>query len=284
MLEHNPYRGVNAHLNSFLQLEGWEAFQAAFIDEMTRFIDGVLPPNYYAVSEKSLQITFETIEGLVSDRPRQMIPDTSVFQTALSTAPHAAPNTTTPEMQIPLLIDEEETINATVVYQVEGGRFPGIPVTRFELLSPANKRGGSGYVTYVGKRSQTLRSGLRLVEIDFLHEQPPISKQLPSYADGDLGAYPYLILVNDPRPKLREGQTALYGTHVDDPLRVIAVPLADDDVIAVDFDAVYNRTFESRRIFRMVIDYNQEPVRFHTYWQEDRQRIRAKMVEIGGQK
>lgn len=283
MLEHNPYRGVNAHLNSFLQLEGWETFHAAFIDEMTRFTDTILPPNYYAVSEKSLQITFETIDGLTSDRPRQMVPDTAVFQTASSTAPYTALHTTMPEMQIPLLIDEEETISATVVYRVEGGNFPGTPVTRFELLSPANKRGGSGYVTYVGKRSQTLRSGLRLVEIDFLHEQPPISRQLPSYVDGDPGAYPYLILVSDPRPKLREGQTALYGTHVNDPLRVIAVPLADDDMIAIDFDTIYNRTFESRRVFRMVVDYTQDPTRFHIYSEEDQRRIRAKMAEIGRQ-
>lgn len=284
MLEHNPYRGVNAHLNSFLQLEGWESFHAEFIPRLTDAVESVLPPNYYAATEKSLQITFETIDGLTSDRPRQMIPDTAVFQTATPTSAYASLHTTTPEMQIPLLIDEEETINATIIYHVEGGRFPGTPVTRFELLSPSNKRGGSGYVTYVGKRSQTLRSGLRLVEIDFMHEQPPISKQLPSYADGDPGAYPYMILVSDPRPRLREGQTALYGTHVDDPLRIIAVPLADDDVIAVDFDAIYNHTFESRRVFRMVVDYTQEPARFNTYSQEDQRRIRAKMTEIGRQK
>jgi Protein of unknown function (DUF4058) len=280
MIEHNPYRGVNAHLNSFLQLEGWETFHTAFINEMSQFIDRILPSNYYAVSEKSLQITFETIEGLILNRSGRVVPDTGIFQTAVSTEPLISPQTAAPEMQMPLLVDEEETINATLIYHVEGGRFPGTPITRIELLSPSNKQGGSGYLTYLGKRSQTLRSGLRLVEIDFMHEQPPISRQLPSYPDRDPGAFPYMILVNDPRPTLREGQTAFYGSHVDDPLRIIRVPLADDDVIAVDFDAVYNQTFESYRVFRMLVDYNLEPARFQTYSPEDQQRIRAKMAEI----
>lgn len=50
----SPYLGVNAHLNSFLLQPdgGWEMFHAKHIVVIRQMLDGVLPPDYYAASEK----------------------------------------------------------------------------------------------------------------------------------------------------------------------------------------------------------------------------------------
>lgn len=280
MATQNPYRGVNAHLNSFLQTEGWESFHTEFIVGLRATLDTVLPPNYYAVSEKSLQVSVAAGNGSQIERPRRMIPDVSVYQTAPSPAPQTAAALAVPEMRLPLILDDEETISAVVVYRARGGRVPGKPVTRLELLSPSNKPGGSGYAAYRAKRLEALYSELRLVEIDLLHELPPILPEIPNYAAGEPGAFPYLILVSDPFLLPPEARTALYGAHVDAPLRIISVPLAEGDAIAVDFDAVYNQTFESSRLFRLVVDYTNEPLRFETYAAADQQRIRDIMARV----
>jgi len=72
--------------------------------------------------------------------------------------------------------------------------------------------------------------GLRLVEIDYLHERRPIDPRLPTYPSNP-DSYPYYILVSDPRPTYFSGKTAFYGFGVMDALPVIDVPLSDEDVV-----------------------------------------------------
>jgi len=234
MIDHNPYRGVNAHLNSFLQLEGWESFHSAFIAQLSNSLDTMLPPNYYVLTKENY-------------------------------------------------VDDDLTINSSIIYQIDGSRFPGKPVTRLELLSSLNKPGGENHAAYLTQHAYTIHSGLNLVEIDLLHESPPLLQSIPSYLKREKHAYPYAILVTKPSLTSNDGHISVYSFRIEEPLPTIYVPLADDDVIAVDFDAVYNRTFESRRVFRMVIDYHLEPARFQTYSPEDQERIRAKMAAIDGQ-
>jgi hypothetical protein len=157
-------------------------------------------------------------------------------------------------------------------------------VTRVELLSPANKPSGSHYDIYLAKRLQTLGSGLRIVEVDYLHERRPIIARIPSYVDRQPGAHPYNIIVNDPRPTFLEGQTQVYGFGVLDRPPIIAVPLAGDDRMVLDIQAIYNRTVESSRLFRLVlVDYAQEPVNFAAYTEADQARIRERMAAIAAE-
>ena len=53
----NQYNGINAHLQSLLQQDGWESFHSAHITHLTEAIDQLLPYGYYVVNEKSLQIS-----------------------------------------------------------------------------------------------------------------------------------------------------------------------------------------------------------------------------------
>lgn len=265
----NPYPGVNAHLNSFLQQQdgGWESFHAVHIIHIYEALDAALPDNYYVSAEKSLQIGSS---GFEEDTSRRTRPDVAIYQQSPST--EYPLNTATPTATLPLLEiqdDEADTLTSVVIYEIQEGRFPGKPVTWLELLSPANKPPASGYLQYRSKRRQTLRSGVALVEIDYLHERRPVNPLIPSYADQDAGAYPYMILISTPVQEHVE----FYGFHVDDPIPTLSVPLAGDERIDLDLNTIYHRTIESR-VFRLLPDYQRDPVNIERYTQSDQQKIR----------
>jgi hypothetical protein len=176
--------------------------------------------------------------------------------------------------------DEDDYLSSIVIFEFESGKLPGRPVTRIELLSPANKPGNAYYWQYIAKRRATLQAELSLVEIDYLHETRPLLHQFPSYPDGEAGAFPYLVLVSDPRPKLQEGHLDLYGIGVDKPLPLVNIPLAGDDRVTMNLSDAYQKTFENARLYRLVVDYAEEPVNVDRYQPDDQMKIRTLLDDI----
>lgn len=174
---------------------------------------------------------------------------------------------------------DEKTLMAATIYRVEGKNLRNIPVLRFELLSPGNKPGGAHHTQYLHNRQETLAVGLRLVEIDWLHETRPIISAIPSYPDGADNSYPYSIIVSDPRPSLDEGQTLVYGFSVEQPAPTINIPLDGEDFVTLDFGRVHNQTIERRSYYSLIV-YTTEPPRFNAYSEKDRAFIRQRMAEI----
>lgn len=283
----NLYPGINPHLNSALQGEGggWESFHAKHVADLAEHLDAILPVGYYAILEKSMQIgTFDrdTTEPLAPSA--RTIPDVSVYREyAASGAATSTPPIQSPTLVFPLPItspDEPEDITAVAIYEIVEGRVPGRPVTRIELLSPANKPGHTHYASYIQKRRETLESGLCLVEIDYLHETRPILDVIPSYKHRQTNASPYYILVSDPRPTFAEGNTAYFAFGLQDALPIFALPLVGQETTSVDLGAVYTHTFVASRFVQAMTHYDQEPERFHLYSSEDQTFIRQRMVEI----
>ncbi|MBC7812240.1 MAG: DUF4058 family protein [Burkholderiales bacterium] len=283
--EQNLYPGINAHVNSFLQNEagGWKNFHSEHIVDIGRTINPQLPSGYFTRSEKSLQIDkFEPETGI--DTHELIGPDVTIYQSRSHRLPkQPAPMASTkPTALLPLLetVSEEDSLTGLVIYRAVEGSATGRPVTRIELLSPANKPGGSHHIQYMVKRLDTLRSGLRLVEIDYLHQTPPIIYMLPRYSGGSPDAYPYMILVDDPRPALEEGTTTLYAFHTDDPLPIIDIPLEGEEIVRVDFGAAYSTTFTNSNFFYTLADYTQDPPAFDRYSEADRERIQKLLADI----
>ena len=282
--EQNLYPGINPHLNSHLQSEdgGWESFHAEHIVAMARILDQCLPDHYYAIAEKSLQISEF---GLATDTRNRIRPDVSIYRSegATRASPTSHSSATNPIAILDLeetLDEEDDLLTAVVIYELVNNQTPGRIVTRLELLSPANKPPQAHYRQYLAKRRQTLRSGLNMVEIDYLHEQRPILKILPSYSDGDAEAYPYTILVSNPHPTPEAGNLTIYGFHAVDPLPTVVIPLSGADNVVLDFGEVYRRAYEGVRFYQVIVDYAQEPIRFATYSPLDQERIRRRMSEI----
>ncbi len=277
----NLYPGVNAHLNSFLQLDGgdWETFHTKHVNVMQEHLDSVLPSRYYTLIEKSLQLTAVSPGFAPVQRTR---PDIAIMERSSGQAAQPAhgdaPVATLPLQQ--LLNDDEFDYLAVVIYAADGGHMPGRPVTRIEVLSPSNKPPRGDYQQYHVRRLRTLRSGIALVEIDYLHQTPPANPLVASYPDGDEGALPYYIAISLPHPTPTQGVVHIYGAGVDTRLPRIPIPLAEAEAVLVDMSTVYNMTFTRMRAFELVVDYAQDPPNFDRYRPADRDKIAALLAEI----
>lgn len=286
MARKNLYPGVNPHLNSALQSTGgdWHSFHNSCIERMADVLEQVLPAGYYPFTEEGLHLNrVDTRTGFLISPTQRNRPDVLINRQSVQAAARpTASSVGTPTLTLPVLdeIPDDDLLMSVVVFSLEkAGR--GEPITRIELLSPANKPGGGHYNQYMLNRKLTLQSGLRLVEIDWLHETRPIISRMPSYPAGDAQSFPYSILISDPRPSIYEGVTQVYSFHIKDALPLVNIPLEGEDVATVDFGEIYNITFQQRYAYHTVLtDYTQKPVRFETYRNEDQQYILQRMAEI----
>jgi hypothetical protein len=274
----NPYPGINPHLNSLLQRQGggWHGFHTHLLVTIADSLNAVFPEYYYAEVETSLQILTYDVDTLpLITNPKNTIADVLVSKKPVPHETIAAGETNTPTLTLPIMTDiEGEEIPGLVIYTK-----PGHAITRIEVLSPANKPGGSHYGQYLQKRAETLYAGLQLVELDFLHERPPILPNLAAYSRRENGAFPYHVLVTDTRTGITHGKTDVYSFGIMDAAPTIAVPLEGSDSVALDVQAVYNATF-SKRPYPDKVDYTRTPHNFETYTELDRQLIIRHMAKI----
>jgi len=281
----NPYPGINPHLNSRLQQQGggWRGFHTRFLAHFYTFLENHLPENYLVAPEEALQIGVYEHES-DSVQTQNTVPDLLIRrdpQSQPSTATPVAGSLSTPTFTLDLKLPEEKPLTALVIYRE--GSTQMLPVTRIELLSPANKSGGSHYRSYMTKRTSTLAADIRLIEIDLLHEQPPLLEVIPDYRTGEPDSYPYHVLVSNPSPSSNQkGKTLVYGWYVQDRLPTIPIPLFEDDQIVADLNPLYQETV-NERFLQAVVDYNELPEKFDTYQERDQQFIREKIAQIAAQ-
>ena len=274
----NQYLGVNAHLNSYLQNTAgeWASFHAAHIVDLARALSQQLPHGYFARIEKSLQIRESS--ALRTQRPR---PDVTVFARPpvgqIGVLRTATPPTTTARVIDTTDLTDDDYLSGVVIYTNKDDQL-GRPVTRLELLSPTNKPPGEGYWFYREKRYAALRSGVPLIEIDYLHETASPLHNIPDYPAAEDGSSPYNIAISDPRPSFEKGPASLYLFGIDNPIPTIPVPLAGDTRLIFDLQAVYDWTFGQTPFYHSIVDYAKEPLAFTTYHPTDQERIRRRMA------
>lgn len=279
----NRYPGVNAHLNSYLQQRNgsWTSFHADFVAALKRALNRILPENYYAITEQGLQISEI---GLDEIRERGTRPDVSLFQqrpgASLPLPPAVHQPTLTMALPATFAVEEDEALLRVGLYHVQPADVRGTLVTALELLSPGNKPAGGNFRQYRKKRVDFLRGGVNLVEVDTLHEQPPVFEHVPSYAGGDAPSYPYLIAISRPYPSVEEGEFHLYGCAVDAPLPTIPVPLAGRDVVTLELQPAYNAAYADTPLYARIADYEALSVNIERYRDADQAAIRAILARI----
>lgn len=281
----NPFPGINPHLNSLLQTPGtdeqpslWFAFHSAHVNHVADHLNMHLPPNYTAYSEQSLQIVGVTWAGdLTVNCPQPVF---SIFRQQPSAigSSEMAEIQPTWEATVAELIEPVKHLPSVVIREASHQSSLGTTVTRIELLSPSNKPGGRDASIYQNKRIETIQTGVPLVEIDYLHESHSPIYQLPAYPH-EANAYPYWIIVTDPRPNWEEGKAKAYGFGIQEPLPCIPIPLAERESITIDFNPIYQQTFVSRR-YANLLNYGQSPARMDTYRTEDQAYIQQRMTEL----
>jgi hypothetical protein len=281
----NQYLGISAHLHSLWQKEGgWKDFHTAHIVYLVAALKTqLLPLGYTAGIEHSLQIRrSEHTEG----RPESdiVIYDRDPVRPFLPAGAALAEPTVLPVPE--LLVDYEELseYRAIGIYPSTTRFAGGEPVAWIELLSPSNKLQDRG--PYTERRLDLIKTGVVYVELDYLHESPPTLSRIPNYARGRRrrppvdGAYPYHILVIDPRPEWYEGQLFNYAFAVDEPLPQVRIPLNGDDVLDFNFGPPYHHTLAETFFAYEHVDYTQMPLNFDRYDAADQTRIAARMVAV----
>ncbi|MEO1663865.1 MAG: DUF4058 family protein [Chloroflexota bacterium] len=282
----NLYKGINAHLHSLWQTEGgWNGFHSSHIVYLTTALKAdLLPLGYTAEIESSLQIRrFDQPIG----RPES---DVLIFDTDPSHSPSGKqPISSSPaERVLPLpsmlqLGERTEKTHQAVAVRQHG---QNEPVAWIELLSPSNKPGGQDAERYREKRLQLLDTGMVFVEIDYLHESAPTFEGSPSYgrqSPTEDESHAYRIAVIDPRPDLWEAEGRVAEFDVNTPIPTVSIPLNADDVLAFDFDAPYQKTFEDMLYGLELVDYGELPRHFDHYSEPDRARILSLMIAARNQ-
>jgi len=271
----NEYFGINAHLNSLLQNmeRGWLRFHNTHINHIADALNDALPAGYVVDAPASFQISSIGASGEISVRLAE--PDVAISERDFHER-NDTMRTSRATLVVPtaLAYDEIDTYFSAVAIRAIGA--PSQEAAAWiELLSPSNKPAQPGWLAYREKRQLAVEAGIIFVEIDYLHQTPPVLKSIPAYP-GDSG-YPYRVSVTIPRPTFAEGMVEIYGWHVNDPIPPIDIPLLGEDRVILDLDALYQTTFRSRRSFAEEIDYAVEPPRMETYSQGDQDQIRQRM-------
>lgn len=281
----NPYPGINAHVNSMLQTSGtpeqpamWHSFHNSHIGHITDALNSRIRPRYIAFNDQSLQTRGYDSGGEVEIF--QPIPEVTVFQRSSGgqTLPVAE---LTPTWRA-ALADVMEPIpqpRAVVIYELLSQAKLGRVIARIELLSPSNKPNGTHYRAYRAKREFALETGIPLIEIDYLHESPTFFRQLPAYPREKL-AYPFHVLISDPRPAWGSGEIQAFSWRLNNPVAPFPLPLDKDERTNVDLNTIYQHTLNAGPWLDL-IDYAQPPERFETYSADDQAFIREIMEKAG---
>ena len=285
-LETNGYHGINAHLHSYLQQHNaWSLFHGEHITHLRAALQAQLTPatGYFVVSEKSLQIIRDDLISGTSTQSKS-IADIGIYQTESSPTPDTSSKENPVLYEIPIIdtITEPENVSGIVIYKaLPDSTGLGEPITRIELLSPANKPPGSHYRQYLAKRDETLYAGINLVEIDYLHERRSPIGIIPDYASHALNAHPYMVVISQPYPTLEEGTAKIHGFNVDEKIPTVHIPLDAGNHITLDLNDVYQQTYKTNLAFGLrFVDYHVLPENFESYAPQDQNAIKAVMARL----
>lgn len=126
-------------------------------------------------------------------------------------------------------------------------------VTVIEVLSPSNKRAGSGREEYLAKQSKVLNSGANLVEIDLLRGGKHLLA-VPELEARHTKDYDYLVSIS--KAKERRKRFRVYPRTIREPLPTVLIPLtADDPLVPLDLQVVLNRAYKAG-IYATRLDYS----------------------------
>jgi hypothetical protein len=214
----NPYNGINAHHNSYLQTTGnWKSFHNYYLAQIHHALKKqVLPLGYTVSGEESIQVRRPAEEYTVY-YPDLLITD------AMPVSRSGQSETLT--IPLVLLLEEEVGVDETPLALLIRKKSTGEPVAWLELLSPSNKPPSKDFLQYEKRRTDVLQNQLVFVEIDFLHHQPPTWRKLVQYHPKNDPSFAYRIIVINPRPTLAQGTAFLGEFGVQDPIPSVPIPI-----------------------------------------------------------
>jgi hypothetical protein len=181
----SPFPGMDPYLEA---PSLWPDVYTRLMSIIGEQLTPLLAPKYLAELETQVVIDH------VDDDPLVVLPDVSITRTAVPGGTQAAVAVAAPapiEVRVPM---EVPTRLVSVYIRLrETSRLVAV----IELLSPVNKRRGTGRQEYIEKRRTFLKSPVHVIEIDLLRSYP----RMPF--DDPLPATDYIVMVCKARERPR---------------------------------------------------------------------------------
>lgn len=237
----SPFPGMNPYLENPTL---WPEVHSRLIVAIADGLNPQLMPKYRAAIERrvyDLQGDEAVLIGIPDVTLERRLASEIAAQNTVATMKPASPM----KVRVPMPLELRESY--LQIQEIDTGEV----VAAVELLSPTNKRSGTGRNAYEEKRREILSSRTHLIEIDLLRSGEPMA-----LAAGQLKSH-YRILVS--RSELRP-QADLYAFSLPDEIPQFPLPLkAEDSEPVVDLHVLLDQVYD-RAGYEVVIDYAQAPV------------------------
>ena len=233
----SPFPGMDPYLEN---PELWPDVHNRLIAALGDELSALLRPNYYVALEERTYLE-EPGELVLVGRPDLTVVDRG----GPDQSPERSRTPTVVEVELPVGAEVRETF-----LEVRTAK-EGEVVTVLELLSPTNKRSGTGRRIYLDKRELILSTRTSLVELDLLRAGEPMPTVRPRVRSD----YSVLVSRGHRRPK-----ADLIPFGVRDPIPQFPLPLRrGEDEPAVDLGTILHALYE-RASYDLRIDYGREAV------------------------
>ena len=207
----------------------WPDVHNSLVAAVANELSATLRPRFYVALEERTYLSEVVLESIRADSPVAVTSGGSAVV----------------EVELPMAEPVRETY--LEVRSVPAGEV----VTVIEILSPANKRSGTGRAVYLEKREAVLSTRTSLVEVDLLRGGEPMPTRGPTVASD------YRILVSRPH---RRPKADLIAFGVRDPVPKFSLPLRKgEEEPIVDLGRVLHALYD-RASYDLRIDYRREAV------------------------
>ncbi|MEZ0263411.1 MAG: DUF4058 family protein [Phycisphaerae bacterium] len=216
----SPFPGMDPWLE-----QHWGDIHASLITYARDALNRHLPPGLRARMEE--RVYLESHE----ERVRHAVPDVRVVEFSRSHLAGKAVRGAAPGIAVaePLVVEiQNDPITETFV-QIIDARSGNRVVTVIEILSPSNKRPGTGQDLYLAKQEEVVASGASLVEVDLLRDGRRVLACSPVHVPPSHRT-PYQVCV---KRGWRKFEYEVYRVPLREPLPGIRIPLRQGDEDAV---------------------------------------------------
>jgi len=220
----SPFPGMNPYLE---RAGVWRKFHHHFITTAMTHLAAQLDPRYLVDIETQLYIHEPPADRRFRDTADGSVADSS---SRASQSGGAAPAAVAPVYVTILDEVEIEKVHSVLIRDADGNEV----VTVVELLSRSNKYAGPDREQYLRKRTELIRSGTSLVELDLLRGGPRMPPD-------DMPTCDYCAVVSrvEERPRL-----GVWPWRLREPMPTIPVPLRQGEAAWLDLKAVLDRLYD----------------------------------------
>ena len=239
----NPFPGMNPYMED---PRSWQGIHHRIISALDSEISAVLPAEYVSSIEERVYI-----EGW----EKHYRPDNAVAQFAPIPVPANRSGAAVMEREAAAYFD----VPITLEWLPETVHEPFIEVRTFddkneliavvEVLSPTNKQDGPGWDSYKNKQIALYQSMVHFLEIDLLRTG---RRTLPPDGGAEQNAVPFDYFVSLHKGGKGE-RLDLWPVSLQSRLPRLQLPLADDDFVPLDMQAVINRACSDGGLARSLL-------------------------------